>query len=887
MSRYPTPNGDGLSPLVDRIRAVEAQLRDLTRPTGTAMVGLVGHTVAVTAAAVAAARIPAPPAAPSVVASGAWNGDGAAYSQLAVSWAAVSVGEDGAAISVQGYEVWSAGEYSLLTAATGLTATVGPIDPGQVLDISVRARSADGIWSAWSGSVSVLTVNPTTLPASPTAPTLTQDLGTVMVAWDGMLVSGGGPVGAPKQIKHIIVEQASSASGPWVQVGQQLTSAGAVTIPGIGALTTAWFRLVAVDRVGNESVPTDGVPITVAAIGLTDLDQAVADAIAAAQGRGDQGVLDAEAAQTRADAAAASALTANNAAGTAQTQASTAQDTAATAQTTADAKGRVIYAATAPASTDDRVTQNLWIDIGGSPARNAPYRWTGTAWLIVTDQKVIDAASAAATAQAAATAAAASASTAQDTADGKNRTTYSTAIASGAGTRAGDIWFRVASGLIIGQWEWTGTAWASRTLDNAVIANLDAGKISTGYLDVAGRILAGSIAVEKLTVASFDNMLPDPSFEDATFLNWVRVGGTILHESTSGRDGRGAARITSASGAQYLLVSPANTIKVEEGSSYRISMWVRSTVAVPIGGLTVAPNMTSTTGVNTWAGSQYARNTVAIPANTWARVSGSVDIAAGIVGMRIACSSEPPLSSGTVLIDDASVTRMGSAELLVDGSIDGKVITGALIRSAASGQRVELTSAGLKGYDAAGAVKTSVGTDGVLTAVDAVITGTVKTAPSGQRVELNSQMAKFYSSWSDTISGSISMTNSGAPNYIPTMRIDPDDNNDLEDAYVDMPATLFVKDRLWVGNREFHACTRGIATFTTDASGIGYITHGLGSVPVAANLQSGYQSDTVSPLLIPTVGALTSTQIQVVAFRGDANARLANTQIVLHWVVWA
>ena len=86
MAQYKTPTGDGLSPLVARIKSLEVQLRDLTRPTGTALVGIVAHTEAVTAAAVAAARVPAAPPAPSVTASGAWNGDGAAVSVLAVSW---------------------------------------------------------------------------------------------------------------------------------------------------------------------------------------------------------------------------------------------------------------------------------------------------------------------------------------------------------------------------------------------------------------------------------------------------------------------------------------------------------------------------------------------------------------------------------------------------------------------------------------------------------------------------------------------------------------------------------------------------------------------------------------------------------------------------------
>ncbi|MDH2045650.1 phage tail protein [Acinetobacter johnsonii] len=66
-----------------------------------------------------------------------------------------------------------------------------------------------------------------------------------------------------------------------------------------------------------------------------------------------------------------------------------------TAQTTANAKGKVIYSTTAPA-TADRLTQNLWIDTTNNA--NTPKRWNGTAWVAVTDKVASDALAAANTA---------------------------------------------------------------------------------------------------------------------------------------------------------------------------------------------------------------------------------------------------------------------------------------------------------------------------------------------------------------------------------------------------------------------------------------------------------------------------------------------------------
>jgi hypothetical protein len=42
----------------------------------------------------------------------------------------------------------------------------------------------------------------------------------------------------------------------------------------------------------------------------------------------------------------------------------------------------------------------------------------------------------------------------------------------------------------------------------------------------------------------------------------------------------------------------------------------------------------------------------------------------------------------------------------------------------------------------------------------------------------------------------------------------------------------------------------------------------------------------VSGVFKPTIGALSSTQIQVVAFRDDTHVRLASTIIKLHWLAY-
>jgi hypothetical protein len=180
----------------------------------------------------------------------------------------------------------------------------------------------------------------------------------------------------------------------------------------------------------------------------------------------------------------------------AQADADFANEAALTAANIADGKGKVIFSATEPLAAD-RLPQNLWIDTSGSPAINQPKTWNGSTWVAVTDKAATDAAAAAAAAQTAANNAATAAATAQSTANGKNKVTYSTGQPGSTANAAGDIWFQKnASNIITGQWEGLGgTSWSAKTLDNAVIANLDAGKVTTGFLDAA-RLEADSIDVE-------------------------------------------------------------------------------------------------------------------------------------------------------------------------------------------------------------------------------------------------------------------------------------------------------------------------------------------------------------------------------------------------------
>lgn len=139
------------------------------------------------------------------------------------------------------------------------------------------------------------------------------------------------------------------------------------------------------------------------------------------------------------------------------------QDSAA-AQATADSKAKTYVQDNEPTGGAYNVG-DLWIDTNDG---NKLYRYNGTAWVSAQDSAI---------------------STAQATANGKNKVYYDTVAPGSTANTAGDIWWQYASGIVIGQYVGAGgTSWTSASIGNAVIANLDAGKITTGYLDVAGTV---------------------------------------------------------------------------------------------------------------------------------------------------------------------------------------------------------------------------------------------------------------------------------------------------------------------------------------------------------------------------------------------------------------
>lgn len=169
-----------------------------------------------------------------------------------------------------------------------------------------------------------------------------------------------------------------------------------------------------------------------------------------------------------------------------------------TIEAAVNGKNHIYRQASAPdGSVYALVEGDVWFDTDDG---NKQYYWTGSAWVSVQDAAIATATTAANAATAAAAAATAAATAAQTTADGKNRI-YRQATTPTGTFAVGDLWFDTANDNRIARWD--GSSWVQYGLGNAAIANLDAGKITTGYL-AADRIEAASIAGTKIAAGTIE-----------------------------------------------------------------------------------------------------------------------------------------------------------------------------------------------------------------------------------------------------------------------------------------------------------------------------------------------------------------------------------------------
>jgi hypothetical protein len=179
------------------------------------------------------------------------------------------------------YELWGKlhtdTNYAFVTSAAGTATTVtynGIIPLGSSWDFELRATGANVVQSAFSTPVTTTIAVPSLTLDPPTAPDITSFRGLLIVSWDGNLVdSSDNAYTAPAYLANVDIWVSVDAGTTYTRMGFLQAGTRTQSVAGLGVGTEVDVTLIAVDRVGNFTAPSDAATTTI--IGLDGADMIV------------------------------------------------------------------------------------------------------------------------------------------------------------------------------------------------------------------------------------------------------------------------------------------------------------------------------------------------------------------------------------------------------------------------------------------------------------------------------------------------------------------------------------------------------------------------------------------------------------------------------------
>jgi hypothetical protein len=265
-----------------------------------------------------------------------------------------------------------------------------------------------------------------------------------------------------------------------------------------------------------------------------------------------------------------------------------------------------------------------------------------------------------------ATQAALQAGVAQTTADGKNTVHYSTSTPGSTANKVGDIWYQYGTSgtyanKVIAQWTGAGgTSWTSVTVSGLVIANIDAGTITTGTLTSIA-IYAGSSGQFQVSAAG------------ALSATSATIQGTITASSgTIGGFTLGAGYLNY--GTAYLYSGGSSTYALYDSTRGIYAHDLSAAYDLDVGGVSTQQSGTFNSSL-TVKGHLVAYNTIATDTSS-SSANTVVSATSGIIyrstsSMRYKVAIEPQTISTTSILALEPKSYVDKREADEKGSTDG------------------------------------------------------------------------------------------------------------------------------------------------------------------------------------------------------------------------
>lgn len=220
-------------------------------------------------------RLPKAPTGLVVDSTGYWEQDGSPKSALEANWTPVTQAVDDVAIGIAQYEMSAriddgATPPSVSVFSETAFASHSPFSPGTSWLVKVRAQSVSGYWGAWSTEEPVTMAVPIVDLEQPAAPIVASSNSVVVVATSGLFATDP-PTSAPASFREFRIERSAAEAGPYTAVGVLTRDQDSRMFADMAIGDTWWFHLIAVDRLGRDSVASDPASVLVVGIDGADL----------------------------------------------------------------------------------------------------------------------------------------------------------------------------------------------------------------------------------------------------------------------------------------------------------------------------------------------------------------------------------------------------------------------------------------------------------------------------------------------------------------------------------------------------------------------------------------------------------------------------------------
>lgn len=290
----------------------------------------------------------------------------------------------------------------------------------------------------------------------------------------------------------------------------------------------------------------------------------------------------------------------------------------------------------------------------------------------------------------------------------KNKVTYSTSAASGtSGFVNGDTWFQKdANNTVIAQWEFSSGAWVPKTLNNAVIANLDAGKITTGLIDTS-RLVVASRSGNLVPNGQMEEIDPITPTRPASWVGgwWTGTAPTVTFETASPIQGDRSMKLTYAANSDRSeMTVPTAVIPVRPGETYYMEAKFKASAAV-VGKQAKILLWLSDTKANNGTIFNAPASVSAVVASAdlttgVVTLTGSYTIPATYFWMKLVLDNDAPATGGgySIVWDEVLLQKRITSAIIDDGSIiaskmaAGSVTTNALVANAVTATKLDVGS---------------------------------------------------------------------------------------------------------------------------------------------------------------------------------------------------